>query len=136
MATRHTLKSTLCLAIDFICMTTLVTALTGILRINKNHVAELVIAIRLEPPPSSVLYDAVQPRLRPHIGSRLLNRTLSGLGHSRDLQVFTFQRMGFIGQLTAMLMRRIDSAILLFSLPFVDPSLRSFVSTRSLLLSG
>ncbi len=117
-------------------MTTLVTALTGILRIYKNHVAKLVIAISIEPPPSSVLYDAVQPRLRPHIGSRVLNRALSGLGHSRDLQVFTFQRMGFIGQLTAMLMRRIRSAILLFSLPLVDLSLRSFVSTRSLLLPG
>ncbi len=136
MATCHTLKFTLCLTIAFLGMSTLVTALTGILRINENHVAKLVITIRIEPSPSSVLYDAVQPRLRPHIGSRVLNRALSRLGHVLDLQIFTFQRMGFIGQLTAMLMRRIRSAVLLFSLPLVDLSLRSLGFTRSLLLSG
>ena len=59
MTTCHTLESTLRLAIDFICMTTPVTALTGILRIYKNHVAKLVIAIGLEPSPSSVESDAV-----------------------------------------------------------------------------
>ncbi len=133
MATCHTLKFTLCLTIAFLGMSTLVTALTGILRINENHVAKLVITIRIEPSPSSVLYDAVQPRLRPHISSRVLNRALSRLGHVLDLQIFTFQRMGFIGQLTAMLMRRIRSAVLLFSLPLVDLSLGS---TRSFLLSG
>ncbi len=56
MATGHTLKLTLRLAIDFICMTTLITALTGILRIYKNHVAKLVIAVGIEPSPSN---DAV-----------------------------------------------------------------------------
>ncbi len=59
MATSHTLKLALRLAIDFICMTTLITALTGILRIYKNHVAKLVIAIGIKPSPSSVENDAV-----------------------------------------------------------------------------
>ncbi len=57
MATCHTLK--LALRLDFICMTTLITALTGILRICKNHVAKLVIEIGIEPSISSVKDDAV-----------------------------------------------------------------------------
>ncbi len=56
MATCHTLESTLRLAVIFIHMSTLVTALTGILRIYKNHVTKLVIAIRIKPSPSN---DAV-----------------------------------------------------------------------------
>ncbi len=52
MATCHTLK----LAIDFICMTTLITALTGILRINRDNPAKLVIAIGIKASPSN---DAV-----------------------------------------------------------------------------
>ncbi len=61
---------------------------------------------------------------------------LADLEHSLDLQVFTFQRIGLIGQSTAMLMCRIRSAVLLFSLPLGNPSLCPQGSTRPFLLSG
>ncbi len=59
MATNHTLESTLRLAIVFIHMSILVTALTGIFRIYRDNPAKLVIAIGIKPTPSSVENDAV-----------------------------------------------------------------------------
>ena len=136
MATCHTLESTLRLTVIFIHMSALVTPLTGRLRINRDNPAKFVITVGIKASPSSVENDSIQPCFGLHVLARVLSRTLSGLGHSRDLQVFTFQRIGLIGQYPAMLMRRIDSAILLLSLPLGNPSLCPHGSTRSFLLSG
>ena len=136
MPTGHTLKSTLCLSVLLAGMSTLVTPLTGILWVYKDYVTKLVIAVGIEPAPSSILNHAVQSCFGFYILARIFNRTLGGLGHILDLQVFTLQSVSFRRQLTAVLMCRIDSAVLLFPLPLVDLPFGSLVPSRSFLLTS
>ena len=136
MPTGHTLKLTLSLPIVLTRISTSITLLRSILWVYKDYVTKFVVAVGIEPAPSSILNHAVQSCFGFYILARILYCTLGGLGHILDLQVFTLQSVRLVGQGPTVLMRRINSTVLLLSLPLVDLPFGSLESSRSFLLSG
>ena len=120
MATGHTLKLALGLAIILTRVSAYRAPLARISGIYFYNISEFIIAVLIEPTPSGVLDHSVQTCLCLDVLAGIFYRALRGLGHIPDLQVLPHERLRSVGQCSAMVVGDALPCILLLAFPLGD----------------